>query len=64
MTARSLGSHLETKEMQIDAARVIILTPEEKKWKKDYICIAEKKATRLKTSPRSRTDALLRLEAQ
>jgi hypothetical protein len=34
MTARSLGSHLETEDMQIDAVRVIILTPEEKKWKK------------------------------
>jgi hypothetical protein len=31
MTTRSLGSHLEAEDMQIDAARVRTLTPEEKK---------------------------------
>ena len=31
MTTKSLGSHLEAEDMQIDAARVRTLTPEEKK---------------------------------
>ena len=31
MTARSLGLHLEAEDMQIDAARVRTLTPDEKK---------------------------------
>jgi hypothetical protein len=40
MTTRSLGLHLEAKDMQIDAARVIIFTPEENKRKmEEELCL-------------------------
>ena len=49
--------------MQIDAARVKVLTSEEKKRRmEEGLCLyCGKKATRLEIAPRSRTGALLRL---